>query len=60
MRELMRDFEACKKAFAQHSPDMPIDLPKPLTNLTIQRVVNQGELIITKYLPPHASCLYAF
>lgn len=48
MRELMKKFEAHKKAFTQSSPEMRIDLPKPLDRLTISKVVDRGELIITK------------
>jgi hypothetical protein len=48
MRELMRDFEALKKAFERDSPEMHIDLPAALRHLTVADTVEQGELIITK------------
>ena len=48
MRELMRDFEAQKKAFERDSPEMHIDLPTALSHLTIADIVEQGELTITK------------
>lgn len=49
MRELMRAFERDKKAFRRASGDMYIDLPKPLAQLNVPGVVDQGKLVIRKY-----------
>lgn len=44
----MQAFEAHKKAFHKGSPDMHVDLPAPLHELTIQGWVDGGDLLITK------------
>lgn len=54
MRELMREFEAHKKAFHQESPEMYIELPSVLHRLTVPGRIDQGELTITKYVQLHA------
>ncbi|KAH7073280.1 hypothetical protein FB567DRAFT_611506 [Paraphoma chrysanthemicola] len=58
MRELMKAFDAHKKAFHQDSTDMHIDLPRPLHKSNIPGNVEQGDLIITKksmrsFFDPH-------
>lgn len=53
MRELMREFEAHKKAFHQDSPEMYIELPSVLHRLTVPGRIDQGELTITKYVQIH-------
>jgi hypothetical protein len=48
MRKLMRTFDVIKKKFKKESKDVHIDLPGPLSNLTITGKVNQGEITITR------------
>ena len=50
MRQLMNSFETLKKSFARNTPDMHMELPYPLDNLTIPRRVDSGEITITKYV----------
>ncbi|KAH7078751.1 hypothetical protein BKA63DRAFT_591475 [Paraphoma chrysanthemicola] len=58
MRELMKAFDAHKKAFHQDSTEMHIDLPRPLHQSNIPGKVEQGDLSITKknmqsFFDPH-------
>lgn len=46
MRELIARFEKNKKVFSNSSQDIPLDLPAPLTRLSIEGRVTDGELII--------------
>ena len=50
MRKVMADFEGHKKAFHQDSDDMHIDLPEPLNKLNIPGKVENGDLLITKFV----------
>jgi hypothetical protein len=47
MRLVMKAFDARKKVFANHVPEMKLDLPKPLDKLNITGRVVEGELRIT-------------
>lgn len=44
----MRAFEGHKKAFHRDSPEMHIELPRPLHQLTLKGRVEQGDLTISK------------
>jgi hypothetical protein len=48
MRQVMQDFENCKKAFHGASSDMVLELPHPLHTVNIQGKVEEGDLTITK------------
>jgi hypothetical protein len=48
MRMLMKSFERHKRRFRKDYPDIKMDLPEPLQNLTIDGKVDQGEITITK------------
>jgi hypothetical protein len=48
MRQLMESFDVLKKQFHKDHRDMPLDLPHPLHNLTLDTRVNGGMIIITK------------
>jgi len=48
MRQVMKAFVECKRAFTGKEDHMTIELPDPLHNLTIDGHVDQGELILTK------------
>lgn len=48
MRYLMQNFDERKQSFDQDSGDFYLDLPEPLENLTIDGVVNQGEMLIPR------------
>lgn len=52
MRELMEGFDALKENFGESlHEELPLDLPAPLDSLTIPNVVNQGQMMISRYLP---------
>lgn len=48
MRHIMRQFEGHKRAFHGASSNMLIELPNPLHNLSIDEIIDEGELTITK------------
>ncbi|KAH8727125.1 hypothetical protein GQ44DRAFT_725417 [Phaeosphaeriaceae sp. PMI808] len=50
MRYLMEKFDERKQGFTRDSGDFYLDLPPPLDNLTINGVVNQGEMMIPREL----------
>lgn len=50
MRELMKNFEIQKKGFTTNSRDIRIDLPEPFENLTLDGVVQGGEITIPLYV----------
>jgi hypothetical protein len=50
MRDLIKRFELKKKGFSNASQDIKLNLPAPLDRLTIDGRVNEGELIIYKFV----------
>ncbi|KAF2827326.1 actin-like ATPase domain-containing protein, partial [Ophiobolus disseminans] len=50
MRYLMQEFDERKQTFDRDSGDFRLDLPEPLADLTIDGVVNQGEITVTRAL----------
>lgn len=49
MRTLMKTFDTLKKRFEKDTDDMILELPHPLNTLTIEGIVSEGMLTITKY-----------
>jgi len=50
MRHIMREFDLFKREFKNDGRDIKMDLPEPLNTLTIPGRVDEGELIITKFV----------
>jgi hypothetical protein len=50
MRILMKSFDRLKKRFGADDYDMTLSLPEPLDKLTIDGIVHEGEITITKYV----------
>jgi hypothetical protein len=50
MRTLMKKFDVLKKRFTADTDEMTLELPEPLNTLTIDGIVSEGEITITKYI----------
>jgi hypothetical protein len=50
MRTLMKKFDILKKRFKTDTDEMTLNLPEPLNKLTIEGIVSEGEITITKYV----------
>jgi hypothetical protein len=49
MRTLMVDFVEKKKQFSGVFPDFNLDLPPPLHNTIVDGIIDQGQILVTKY-----------
>jgi hypothetical protein len=56
MRYLMQKFDERKESFDRETGDFGIELPEPLDALTIRGVVDQGLIIISRYVDGLLQC----